>query len=84
MKKSKANLLNQIHPYAAGFPPFLHSCLWSYAAKCVTQLENTIVDSSAKSASQKFVGRNPNGFGEIGITYNNQKIKGILDNTGFP
>jgi transposase InsO family protein len=62
---------------AAGFPAFLHSRFWSYAAKCVTQLENTIVDSSTMTASEKFTGPNPKWFknlctfGEIGITYNN-------------
>jgi hypothetical protein len=67
---------------AAGFPAFLRSRLWSYAAKCVTQMENT--------ASEKFTGSNPKWFknfctfGEIGITYNNQKIKGKLDNRGYP
>jgi hypothetical protein len=38
---------------AAGFPAILHSILWSYAAKCVTQLENTIVESSTMTASEK-------------------------------
>jgi hypothetical protein len=75
---------------AAGFPAFLCSRLWSYAAKCVTQLENTIVNSSTMTASEKFTGSNPKWFknlqtfGEIGITYNNQKIKGKLDNRGYP
>jgi hypothetical protein len=41
-------------------------------------------------ASEKFTGTNPKWFknlrtfGEIGITYNNQKIKGKLDNKGYP
>ena len=72
---------------AAGSPAFLRSRLWSYAAKCVTQLENTIVDSSTMTASEKLTGSNTKWFknlvrtfGEIGITYNNQKIKGKLDN----
>jgi hypothetical protein len=75
---------------AAGFPAFLRSRLWSYAAKCVTQLDNTIVDSSTMTASEKFTGSNPKWlknlrtFGEIGITYNNQKIKNKLDNRGYP
>jgi hypothetical protein len=62
----------------------------SYAAKCVTQLENTIVDSSTMTASEKLTASNPKWFknlctfGEIGITYNNQKIKGKLDNRGYP
>jgi hypothetical protein len=59
---------------AAGFPAFLRSRLWSYAAKCVSQLENTIVDSSTMTASEKFTGSNPKWFknlrpfGEIVIT----------------
>jgi hypothetical protein len=75
---------------AAGFPAFLRSRLWSYTATCVTQLENTIVDSSTMTASEKFTRSNPrwfknlNTFGEIGITYNNQKIKEKLDNRGCP
>jgi hypothetical protein len=75
---------------AAGFPAFLRSILWSYAAKCVTQLDNTIVDSSTMTASEKFTGSIPKWFkslrtfGELGITYNNQKIKGKLDNRGYP
>jgi Reverse transcriptase (RNA-dependent DNA polymerase) len=42
------------------------------------------------TASEKFTGSNPKWFknlrtfGEIGITYNNQKIKGKLDNKGYP
>jgi hypothetical protein len=42
------------------------------------------------TASETFTGSNPKWFknlrtfGEIGITYNNQKIKGKLDNRGFP
>jgi hypothetical protein len=42
------------------------------------------------TASERFTGSNPNWFknlrtfGEIGITYNNQKIKGKLDNRGYP
>jgi hypothetical protein len=42
------------------------------------------------TASEKFTGSNPkwfknlHTFGEIGITYNNQKIKGKLDNRGHP
>jgi hypothetical protein len=42
------------------------------------------------TASEKFTGSNPKWFknlrtfGEIGITYNNQKIKGKLDNRGYP
>jgi hypothetical protein len=42
------------------------------------------------TASEKFTGYNPKWFknlrtfGEIGITYNNQKIKGKLDNRGYP
>jgi hypothetical protein len=44
---------------AAGFLSFLRSRLWSYAAQCVTQLENTIVDSSPMTASEKFTGSNP-------------------------
>jgi hypothetical protein len=69
---------------AAGFPAFLRSRLWSYAAKCVTQLENTIVDSSTMTASEKIIGyipkwfKNLRTFGEIGITYNNQKLKASL------
>jgi transposase InsO family protein len=47
---------------AAGFPAFLHSRLWSYAAKSVTQLENTIVGSSTMTASENFTGSNPNGL----------------------
>jgi hypothetical protein len=53
-------------------------------------LENTIVESSTMTASEKFTGSNPKWFknlctfGEIGITYNNQKIKGKLDNRGYP
>jgi hypothetical protein len=43
---------------AAGLPAFLRSRLWSYATKCVTQLENTIVDSSTMTASEKFTGFN--------------------------
>jgi hypothetical protein len=75
---------------AAGFPAFLRSRLWSYAAKCVTQLENTIVDSSTMTASEKFTGSNPKWFknlrtfGEIGISYINQKIKGKMDNRVYP
>jgi hypothetical protein len=73
---------------ATGFPAFQRSRLWPYAAKCITPLENTIVDSSTMTASEKFTGSNPKWFknfltfGEIGITYNNQKIKGKLDNRG--
>jgi hypothetical protein len=75
---------------ASGFIALLRSRLWSYAAKCVTQLENTIVDSSTMTASEKFTGSSPkwfknvHTFGEIGITYNNQKIKGKLDYRGYP
>jgi hypothetical protein len=42
------------------------------------------------TASEKFTGSNPKWFknlrtfGEMGITYNNQKIKGKLDNRGYP
>jgi hypothetical protein len=66
---------------AAGFSAFLFSRLWSYAAKCVIPLENTIVDSSTMTASEKFTGSTPkwfkhlHTFGEIGVTYDNQKIK---------
>jgi transposase InsO family protein len=41
---------------AADFPALLRSRLWYNAAKCVTQLENTIVDSSTMTASEKFTG----------------------------
>jgi hypothetical protein len=64
---------------AAGFLSFLRSRLWSYVAQCVTQLENTIVDSSTMTASEKFTGSNPkwiknlHTFGEIGNAYNNQR-----------
>jgi hypothetical protein len=47
---------------AAGFPVFLGSRLWSYAAKCVIQLENTIVDSSTMTASEKFADLIHNGL----------------------
>jgi hypothetical protein len=42
------------------------------------------------TASEKLTGSNPKWFknlctfGEIGITYNNQNIKGKLDNRGYP
>jgi hypothetical protein len=42
------------------------------------------------TVSEKFTGSNPKWlqnlrtFGDIGITYNNQKIKGKLDNRGYP
>jgi hypothetical protein len=42
------------------------------------------------TSSENFTGSNPKcfqnlcSFGEIGITYNNQKIKGKLDSRGFP
>jgi hypothetical protein len=42
------------------------------------------------TASEKFIGSNPKWFknlctiGEIGVTYNNQKIKGKLGNRGYP
>jgi hypothetical protein len=66
---------------ADGFSAFLRSRLWSYAA---------IVGPSTMTASEKFTGSNPKWFkslrtfGEIGITYDNQKIKGMLDNRGYP
>jgi hypothetical protein len=47
---------------AAGFQAILRSRLWSYAAKCVAQLENTIVNSSTMTASEKFTGSNPKWF----------------------
>jgi hypothetical protein len=61
-----------------------------HATKCVTQLENTIVDSSTMTGSEKLTGSNPKWFknlitfGEIGITYNNQKNKSKLDNRCYP
>jgi hypothetical protein len=49
-----------------------------------------VADSSNMTASEKFTGSNPKRFkniftfGGIGITCNNQKIKGKLDNQGYP
>jgi hypothetical protein len=55
MERKFATLYGKIRSVlnAAGFPTFLCSRLWSYAAKCVTQLENTIIDSSTMTASEK-------------------------------
>jgi hypothetical protein len=56
----------------------------------VTQLEIIIVDSSTMTTSKNCTGSNPKRlknlrtFGEIGITYSNQKIKGKLDNRSYP
>jgi hypothetical protein len=47
---------------AAGFPAFLRSRLWSYAANCVTQLENTIVDSSTLTAFENILDIIQNGL----------------------
>jgi hypothetical protein len=64
------------------FQPYYAPDYGHMQPRCVTQLENTVVDSSTMTASEKFIGSNPKWFknlrtfGEIGITYNNQKNKG--------
>ena len=71
--------------------PYFREKIWAQCAKLSTQLENIISKSNGEdSAHKKFYGNNPSWiknlrtFGEIGILNDGRKIKGKLNNRGFP
>lgn len=91
MERKFATLYNKVRAVlnAAGFTEWLRIQLWAQAAHYLTELENILYDNSYVCPYQ-ILNRKPRWvkdlrtFGEIGIVYDNQKIKSKLRNKGYP
>jgi hypothetical protein len=73
---------------SAKLTPWLRGQFWAYAALHATNIENVIVDANGQTAYEKVWKKEPKWvlfirqFGEVGIVYNNLKIKSkLMDRT---